>query len=70
MKLQTMKRGRFERSEGIDMPNGEIMKSIDERGGYKYIGILEADGIKHGEMIETVSKEYVRRIGKILPSGS
>ena len=42
-----MKRGKFERSEGIDMPNGEIMKSIEEGGGYKYLGILEADGIKH-----------------------
>ena len=28
--LLIMKRGRFERSEGIDMPNGEIMKSTDE----------------------------------------
>ena len=66
--LLIMNRGRFERSEGIDMPNGEIMKSIDEGGGYKYLGILEADGIKHGEMKETVSKEYVRRIRKILAS--
>ena len=66
--LLIMKRGRFERSEGIDMPNGEIMKSIDEGGGYKYLGILEADGIKHGEMKETVSKEHVRRIRKILAS--
>ena len=44
------------------------MKSIDEGGGYKYLGILEADGIKHGEMKETVSKEYIRRIRKILGS--
>ena len=63
--LLIMKRDRFERSEGIDMPNGEIMKSIDEGEGYKYLGILEADGIKHGEMKETVNKEYVRRIRKV-----
>ena len=28
-----MKRGRLERSDGIDMPNGETMKSIDEGEG-------------------------------------
>ena len=66
--LLVMKRGRFERSEGIEMPNAEIMKSIEERGGYKYLGILEADGIKHGEMQTAVRKEYIRRIRKILGS--
>ena len=57
--LLVMERGRLERSDGIEMPNGETMKSIDEGGGYKYLGILEADRIKHGEMKETVSKELL-----------
>ena len=30
------------------------------------LGILEADGIKYGEMKKTASKEYVRRIRKVL----
>ena len=43
MCIANYEKGRFERSEGIDMPNGEILKSIDEEGGYKYLGILESN---------------------------
>ena len=31
------------------MPDGKTMKNIEE-GGYKYLEILEADGVKHEEM--------------------
>ena len=41
-----MKRGKVVKSEGISMPDGKMMKNIEE-GGYKYLGILEADGVKH-----------------------
>ena len=64
-----MKRGKFERSDGINMPNGDVMKSVEPGMGYKYLGILQADGIKHDEMKEKVRKEYIRRVRKILGSG-
>ena len=41
-----MKREKVVKSEGISMPNGKMMKNVEE-GGYKYLGILEADGVKH-----------------------
>ena len=50
------------------MPNGKMMKCIEEGSGYKYLGILEADGIKHEEMKYQVTKEYVRRLRTILKS--
>lgn len=50
------------------MPDENIMKCIEEGKGHKYLGILEADGIKHEEMKYQVSKEYVRRFRTTLKS--
>ena len=62
-----MKRGKVVKSEGISIPNGKMMKNIEE-GGYKYLGILEADGVKHEEMKGQIKKEYIRRVRNILKS--
>ena len=32
----------------------------------EYLGILEADGVKHGEMNDQIMKEYIRRVRNIL----
>ena len=45
------------------------MTNCFERGcGYKYLGILEADGVKHREMKQQTRKEYIRRISDIFSS--
>ena len=62
-----MKRGKVVKSEGISMLDGKMMKNIKE-GGYKYLGILEADGVKHEEMKDQIKKEYIRRVRNILKS--
>ena len=49
-----MKREKVVKSEGISMPDGKMMKNIEE-GGYKYLGILEADGVMHKEMKDQVN---------------
>lgn len=41
-----MKRGRMVSSEGIDLPNGETIKSVEEESAYKYLGILQCDVTK------------------------
>ena len=51
-----IKREKVVKREGIVMPNGKMMKNIEE-GGYKYLGILEADGVKHEEMKDQIKKE-------------
>ena len=64
-----MKRGRLMHSEGITLPdNLQIrgMKEDDDR--YKYLGVLEVEGIRHLEMKELVRKEYFCRVKKILKS--
>ncbi|KAJ7338939.1 hypothetical protein JRQ81_012841 [Phrynocephalus forsythii] len=59
-------RGKIVKMEGIDMPNNFI-KTLDEEL-YKYLGLLQADNIKHKEVKNKVSQEYIRRVRKILKS--
>ena len=63
-----MKRGKFVISEGIELPNGKEIRSLDDQEGYKYLGILQFDDIKHNEVKEKLKKEDVRRVRKILKS--
>ena len=56
-------------SSGIDLPLGEIIKSLEEDGAYKYLGVLEADNIKHNKIKKEIIKEYVARCHQIY-SGS
>ena len=53
--LLIMKRGKVVKSEGISMPNGNMMKNVE--GVYKYLGILEAVGVKHEEMEDLIRKQ-------------
>ena len=39
-----------------------------EAGGYEYLGILEADGVKHKEIKGQIKKEYIRIVRNILKS--
>ena len=50
------------------MPDAQVIRGLEEGDGYKYLGILEADDLKYAHMKETISKEYLRRIQKVLKS--
>ena len=65
-----MKRGKVIQSEGIHLPGDKNIRSLksEDNEGYKYLGVLEADDIKHGEMKEKIQKEYFRRLKTILKS--
>ena len=67
--MMVMKRGKLDKSEGIRLPDGRIIRSIgDDVEGYKYLGMLEADDIMHDEVKRSMKKEYIRRVKKILSS--
>ena len=51
----TLKRGKIVESDGIVLPNGDVMKSVTEN--YKYFGIIEAAQFSYKEMKRTVKKE-------------
>ena len=58
--ILTMNRGKILKSEGIKLPDGEMMKQVEQEG-YTYLGIIELDKIKETEMKEKITKEYKRR---------
>ena len=62
----SVKQGKTVESQGIELPDGEIMKGLKEGESYKYLGILQADQVKHTEMKEKISGEYFRRVKKCL----
>ena len=65
--ILTMKRGKIVKSEGIKLPDGEVMKQVGQEG-YTYLGIIELDKIKETEMKEKITKEYKLRQRLILKS--
>ena len=62
-----MERGKVIRTDGIRLPDGQHMKDIDETC-YTYLGIFETDKIQEKEMKEKFSREYLRRLRRILRS--
>ena len=64
--MLVLKRGQVATSNGIKLPGESVIKSVKDGESYKYLGMLQADQIKHQEMKEKVMKEYKRRVRKIL----
>ena len=55
--ILTMKSGKIVKSEGIKLPDGEVMKQVGQEG-CTYLGTIELDKIKETEMKEQITKEY------------
>ena len=55
----TTKKGKMTNSDGIALPN-KIMKGLKEGDSYKYLRVIQADGMKHHEMKEKVKTDYCR----------
>ena len=62
-----LKRGKIARMEGVLLPDGQVIKEIEDRG-YRYLGKLETDHLKEKEMKDLFSKEYKRRLKLVLKS--
>ena len=41
--ILVLEKGKIVKSVGIELPNGKVIKSLQEGESYKYLGILEAD---------------------------
>ena len=61
-----MKRGKIVKSEGIELPNVEKIRSLKQDESYKYLGILQSNEVQRKDMKDKVGKEYKRRVRKIL----
>ena len=56
------------KSVGIELPDGEVIKLLQEGQIYEYLGTLEADKFLEEKVKLNVSKEYIRRVKKVLKS--
>ena len=45
-------------SEGIELPNEETIKSLNDEKGYKYLGVLQFDSVKNKEIKTMITKVY------------
>ena len=63
-----MKKGKIVKSVGIELPDGQVIKSLQKDESYKYLGISEADKFLEEKMKLNVLKGYIRRLRKVLKS--
>ena len=56
------------KSVSTKLPNGKVIKSLPEGESSKYLGVLEADNFLEEKMKLNFSKEYIRRLRKVLKS--
>ena len=61
-----LKRGRKIESDGVKIPGNNFIKSLQENDGYKYLGVLQKDEVMEKKMKEVITKEYKRRVRKVL----
>ena len=66
--MLVMENGKVVKSVGMELPDGKVIKSLQEAESYKYLGILEADKFLEEKMKLNISKEYIRRLKKVLKS--
>ena len=59
--MLVIKSGKQQLTDGMELPNKDKIKTLEENETYKYLVILEANTIKQVEM-----KEYLRRTRKLL----
>ena len=62
----TLKKGKMTSSDGIVLLSKTTMKGLKDGDGYKYLGVIQADRMKHHEMKEKIKTEYCRQVRKIL----
>ena len=56
------------KSVGIELPDGQVIKSFQEGWSYKYLGILDAYKFLEQKIKLNVSKEYIWKLRKVLKS--
>ena len=66
--MSVMERSNILKSFGIELPDGKIVKSLQEGESYWSLGIFEADKFLEEKMKLNVSNEYIRRLRNVLKS--
>ena len=54
-----MKNMKIVKSDGIELPNEKVIKLLEERESYKYLGLLEADEVMVNKIKDKVKKSTI-----------
>lgn len=57
--------GKIMNRNRIKILNGQTIKSHQDKA-YKYLGTLQLDNIKHEQVKNAISEEYIQRVRKVL----
>ena len=66
--MLVMEKGKIVKSVGIELPDGKVIKSLQEGESYKYLGILEAEKFLEEKPKLSILKENIGRLRKVLKS--
>ena len=58
--MLVIEKGKIVKSVDTELPDGKVIKSLQEGENYKYLGILEANKFSGEEMKLKTSMEYFR----------
>ena len=61
-------KGHLGEANDITLSSGDLITHLSPCSTYRYLGILEADNLKHQQMKDLLSKEYKRHVHKLLCS--
>ena len=61
-------RGEVKKTQAIELPNRQTVKELSLEESYKYLGILQADDIKHEHVKKKTTSKYLKRVCKVLKS--
>ena len=64
--ILVMKKGKIVKSDGTELPNEEVIKSLEEGQSHNYLRVLKTDEVMVNEIKDRVKKEQYRRVRKVL----
>ena len=64
----TIHKGKAAHNEGLTLSSINTIKGLSLAESYKYLGVLQAEDVKHCQMKKQTSAEYTNRVRKILKS--
>ena len=64
--VASLHRGRLVQSDDVILSSGDSICSLGAEESYRYLGILESGSIQHQSMKQHLTREYRRRVRKIL----
>ena len=62
----TIQKAKTTHIEELTLSNNNTIKRLSLEKNYKYLGVLQAEDVKHRQVIKQTSAEYTNRVRKIL----